>query len=174
MKFKDMGLAAPEVKSTTVKINDTTELTVRSYLPIEEKIELLQYVINCALDEMTGRFSPIRTEVYFNIALTQWYAGIEYEDLDDVNVIYDTLEYNNVISMIISAIPQDEYEYMCSLVNDTVKDIADYNSSAAGIIRMMSADGAGLNSQIEEILGQIKNAEGLEQLSVIKDVVGKD
>mgnify|MGYP006926996284 FL=1 len=63
---------------------------------------------------------------------------------------------------------------MKSLVNDTINDIARYNSSAAGIIQSMSNNAGGLDSQITDILEKIKNGEGMETLSVIKDVVGKD
>lgn len=63
---------------------------------------------------------------------------------------------------------------MEDLVKDTIKDIARYNSSAAGIIQMMNQNAGGLNEQITDMLNKIKNGENLETLSVIKDVVGTD
>jgi len=94
--------------------------------------------------------------------------------MTEVSKTYDLLEENGVIDQIISTIPEDEIEFMKELVNDTVNDIARYNSSAAGIIQAMTANAGGLDSQITEILDKIKNGENLETLAVIKDVVGKD
>lgn len=94
--------------------------------------------------------------------------------MTEVSKTYDLLEENGVIDQIISTIPEDEIEFMKELVNDTVSDIARYNSSAAGIIQAMTANAGGLDSQITEILDKIKNGENLETLAVIKDVVGKD
>lgn len=64
--------------------------------------------------------------------------------------------------------------FISNLVEETTKDIARYNSSAAGIIQSMSNNASGLDEQITELLEKVKNGEGLEQLAVIKDVVGLD
>ena len=125
---------------------------------------------------MTGCFSPVRVEVYFSIAVCKWYAGITFTDkqMTEVSKTYDLLEENGVIDKIISVIPENEINFMNELVNDTIDDIARYNSSAAGIIQAMSANADGLDNQITEILDKVKNGENMETLSVIKDVVGKD
>lgn len=155
MKFKDMGLEA-RYSTQEVKINDTITLTVRDYLPTDEKTQFVQYVVNSALDSTTGCFSPMRVEVYFNLALCHWYAGIEFESLDDAGNTYDALETNGVIEAIRNAIDKTEMTYMEDLVTETTKDIARYNSSILGILRVMSSDTTGLNSQIDNIISQIK------------------
>lgn len=175
MKFTDLELV-PNIKESTVTIAEGKELTVKNYLPIADKIRFLEFVVTNALDETTGCFSPVRTEIYYAIAVCRWYAGMEFteEDLANVTTVYDVLDTNNIINMILSKIDERDSEFMRSLVEDTVTDIARYNNSAAGIIQMMSANAGGLDTQISDILEKIKNGEGLEQLSVIKDVVGKD
>ena len=147
-----------------------------NYLPVDEKAEFIQFIVNHALDDMTGCCSPVRIEVYFSIAVCKWYANITFTEkqMTEISKTYDLLEENGVIDQIISTIPEDEIEFMKELVNDTVSDIARYNSSAAGIIQAMTANAGGLDSQITEILDKIKNGENLETLAVIKDVVGKD
>lgn len=175
MNFIDMNLT-PEIKTIDCKINDDITLNVKQFLPTEDKVKFIEFVVNGALDEETGCFSPIRTEVYYEIALCRFYADIEFseEDLEHITTVCDILETNHVIDSIERCLYLDEINYMRDLVDKTVEDIARYNSSAAGIIRSMSTDASGLGDQITEILGQIKNAEGIEQLSVIKDVVGTD
>lgn len=176
MTFKDTQLVYPEEKMVEAKINEELILPVRQYLPIKEKVAFIQSVVNGALDENTGCFSPIRVEVFFSLAICRWYAGIVFDsdDLKDIEKVYDTLETNGVINKIIQAMNDEEYDFMKSLVQETIDDIARYNSSAAGIIRMMSVDAGGLGDQVNDILEKIKNKEGIETLDVIKNVVGKD
>lgn len=173
--FTKLGLKAKKV-AASCQINDNISLEIRQYLPIDEKANLIQFIVNHALDQMTGCFSPVRVEVYFSIAVCKWYAGITFTDkqMAEVSKTYDLLEENGVIDKIISAIPENEINFMNELVNDTIDDIARYNSSAAGIIQAMSANADGLDNQITEILDKVKNGENMETLSVIKDVVGKD
>ncbi len=175
MTFTKLGLKAKK-EIAPLKLTDDITLEIRNYLPVDEKAEFIQFIVNHALDGMTGCFSPIRIEVYFSIAVCKWYANITFTEkqMTEVSKTYDLLEENSVIDKIVSTIPEDEIEFMRELVNDTVSDIARYNSSAAGIIQSMSTNAGGLDSQITEILEKIKNGEGMETLSVIKDVVGKD
>lgn len=173
--FTKLGLKAKKV-AASCQINDNISLEIRQYLPIDEKANLIQFIVNHALDQMTGCFSPVRVEVYFSIAVCKWYAGITFTDkqMTEVSKTYDLLEENGVIDKIISVIPENEINFMNELVNDTIDDIARYNSSAAGIIQAMSANADGLDNQVTEILDKVKNGENMETLSVIKDVVGKD
>lgn len=151
-------------------------LEIAQYLPIDEKIKLIEFIVNGAIDETTGTFSPIRVEVFYGIAICKWYADIKFSEkqLQDIGHTYDILESNNIIGMILSAIPKDENVFIRSLVNDTISDISRYNSSAAGIIQAMSGNAGDLEEQISTILKDIQDGKGLEQLKVIKDVVGND
>ena len=173
--FSKLGLK-PQKKVNSIKINDNITLEIKEYLPIEDKTKLIQYVVDSALDEATGCFSPVRTEVYFAIGICRWYGGITFTDkqLQDVMKTYDLLEENGINTLIMDSIPKSEISFMQDLINDTIKDISRYNSSAAGIIQTMSTNSSSLNDQISDILEKIKNGEGLEQLSVIKDMVGND
>lgn len=170
--YNDLGIET-KVEEKTIKVCGK-ELTVRNYLPMAEKIALISYVVDHALDESTGRFSPVRVGLFFDLAVAHFYGGINFPD--DVKALdaYDALETNSVLDAIISAIPQDEYVSMRELVIETTNDIADYNSSFAGVMQIASQDADGLGNQIEELLGKVKNREGMELLSEIKNVVGTD
>lgn len=176
MNFKDLKLT-PKVSFTDVKIGEDAVLKVANYLPIEDKGNLITFVVDMALDATTGCFSPVRVETYFALAICRWYGDMVFDDDDiqkNVALTYDTLETNGIIDAIMNAIPKDELEFIQDLVKDTISDIARYNSSAAGIIQMMNQNASQLDTQITNILDSIKNGENLETLSVIKDMVGKD
>jgi hypothetical protein len=175
MEFKDLNLTTEYIEAG-VKLNDSIELGVRTYLPIDEKGKLITFVASNAVDATTGCFSPLRIEVYFSIAVMKWYAGVEFteDDFAHIGEVYDALEINGIIGTVMSAIPEEELTFMQDLVNETMEDIAKYNTSLAGMVSSMSQDASALNTQIDSILESIKNKEGLETLSVIKDVVGTD
>ena len=176
MNFKDLKLT-PKVSFTDVKIGEDAVFKVASYLPIEDKGNLITFVVDMALDTTTGCFSPVRVETYFALAICRWYGDMVFDDDDiqiNVALTYDTLETIGIIDAIMNAIPKDELEFIQDLVKDTISDIARYNSSAAGIIQMMNQNASQLDTQITNILDSIKNGENLETLSVIKDMVGKD
>ena len=137
----------------------------------EDKAQLVDYVINSALDENTGCFSPIRLETYFAIALIKFYSNISFTDkqLSEITKTYDLLESNGVTEKIINAIPSSEYKFLNMAVNDTAADIARYNNSFAGMMAAMSTDATNLDSQVTDLLEKIRNREGLEVLSAIKD-----
>lgn len=159
-----------DIQTEDIRFGDII-VTVQKYLPIDEKTQLIQYVVNSSLDDNTGCFSPLRVEVYFALGVCKWYTDIEIEDLQNTSFIYDLLETNGVISAVMAAIPEDELEFIRDLINDTVKDIARYNSSAAGIIHIMSGDTKDLDSQLQEVIQKVGNGEGLEFLKALKDMV---
>lgn len=171
INFKDLKLET-NIDFSNIKFGDI-ELNIRNYLTTREKAKLIQFVVEGALDDNTGCFSPLRVDVYFSIAICGWYAGIIFDEEDAKNIesVYDALDSNGVLQCIINAIPSEEFNFIQDLVNNTIEDIAKYNSSAAGIIKNMTVDADGLGSQIENILEKVKNGEGLETLSVIKDMV---
>ena len=174
MNFKELNLRAPDIEQHTVKIVGGTDLAVRTYLPIGAKADLIAWVINMALDDATGCISPIRLETYFAIAVVQRYANIEI-DLDENWLdVYDILEQNDVINQIMNAIPEDELSFLQELVQDTAADIVRYNNSFAGIMNAMGDNMDSKNALLTDILEKVKNAEGLETLSEIKNVVGTD
>lgn len=150
-------------------------LEVKQYLPQNEKAELIQYVITNSLDDTTGCFSPIRLETYFSLAIAKWYGQITFTDkqLSDAAKTYDLLESNEVFDKIMCAIPSAEYKFLNAAVNDTANDIARFNNSFAGMITAMSGDASAMDSQLTEIFEKIKNKEGLEELSAIRDIMGR-
>lgn len=151
-------------------------IPVLQYLPVEDKANLIQFVISQAIDTKSGCFSPVRKDVFFNIALARWYAGIQFSEkqMQDVQKTYDALESNRFFEALKEQIPFYEYDKISDYLIDTMEDVERYNQSFVGMMDAMSGDAQGLDSQISSILSKIKNSEGLEQLSVIKDVVGTD
>lgn len=173
--FNKLGLKLIDERES-FKYNDL-EIEVRKYLPLQDKINMIQFIISHTLDENTGCFSPTRIEPYYSIAICKWYTNITFTEkqIENIAKTYDLLEENGFIAEILDHIPKEEKEFMESLVNNTIKDISRYNSSAAGIINTMSSSSGDLNQQIDAILKDISEAKGLDLLATIKEnAVGSD
>lgn len=174
MKYSELNLREPEVENRTIKLNSGVALDVRTYLPIDDKANLITWAINLALDEKNGCISPVRFEVCFALGVVRWYAGIDFDDDISFSDIYDMFEQNDVINQVMGAIPVAEIDFVRDLAKDTAEDIVRYNNSFMGMITTASSDTSNLTDEVKEIVNAIKNGEGMEQLAVIKDVVGTD
>jgi len=162
MKYSELNLRELEVEKTSIKLNSGVDLDVRTYLPIDDKADLISWAIEMALDDKTGCISPIRFEVCFAVAVVKWYADIEIDDNITLSAIYDTFEFNEVINQVMGAIPIAEIDFLRDLAKDTAEDIVRYNNSFAGTMSLVSGDASNLDAQLSNIFGQIKNSEGLE------------
>lgn len=171
--FSKLGLKAiSNFYVGSVSINNIV-IGVKGYLSQKEKAELISFVLENAIDSR-GCFSPIRVETYWGIALVKWYGEISFTDkqIAEADKTYDVLETNGVIKSICDVIPDDEYNFLKDMLNDTKDDIARYNNSFAGIIAAAASSATNMDNELTEILHKIKNGEGLEQLAVVKDIVG--
>lgn len=174
MKYSELNLREPEVENRTIKLNSGVDLEVRIYLPIDDKANLITWAINLALDDKTGCISPVRFEVCFALGVVKWYAGVEFDDDVSLSDIYDMFEQNDVINQIMGAIPVSEIDFVRDLARDTAEDIVRYNNSFAGIIQNTNIDTLALSDEVTNIVNALKDNKDLEQLAVIKDVVGTD
>lgn len=175
MNYSDLGLDI-EYKKVEVQLIGDKKLEVLTYLPVREKTEMLQFIVNNVIDPKTGCASPIRTEIYFSIAVCHWYGGIDFsnEDMAKISDVYDALELNKVIQTIIDYVPYDEINFMRDLAEETVADVARYNSSAAGIVQSMADSSGSLDKQLSDIIQKVQSREGLEMLDMIKNEGKKD
>ena len=175
MNYSDLGLNI-EIKEVEVEVAGGKKLNVLTYLPMKGKTEMLQFIVNNVIDPKTGCASPIRMEIYFSIAMCHWYGGIGFsdEDMAKISDVYDALELNKVIQTITDYVPYDEINFMRDLAEETVADVARYNSSAAGIIQSMADSSGSLDEQLSDIIKKVQSREGLEMLDMIKNEGKKD
>lgn len=173
-KLKTKTSTAPKL----VSIPDTDmTLEILTYLPQGQKASLIGFVVENSIDQTTGCSSPLRLDTWFSIALAKYYGQITFTDkqLEDPGKVYDILQLNGVFNIIADAVPEDEYNYIKTCVEQTAQDVARYNTSAAGIIGAMRQESGGLSGQIDEMLNKIKDREGIKELTSIRDaIVGKE
>lgn len=163
-----------QVSSKHVQIPDTdVTLEILTYLPQDLKAQLIGFVVERSIDQTTGCSSPLRLDTWFSIALAKYYGQITFTDkqLDDPGKVYDTLQLNGVFNIIADSVPEDEYNYIKTCVEQTAQDVARYNTSAAGIVGAMRQESGGLSGQLDEMLNKIKDREGINELVAIRDTI---
>ena len=93
-----------------IKIGDV-EIEVKNYLPIEEKMSLIDLVVQDSMEY--GFVNPLKLEKYFNLYFVYKYTNISFSDANrkDEDALYDILETNGVIDAVVQASP-DDYSYL--------------------------------------------------------------
>lgn len=109
IKFDDLQLQVNQ-DTNIIKINDK-EITVKNYLSINDKVTLIQLVLQQARD-MEDTYNSLLLDAYFNLYLVFFYTDIEFTDEQKENALdtYDTLESNGVIDTVINAMNEVEYK----------------------------------------------------------------
>ena len=155
------------IEPITVNINNI-DITVKQYLPLDEKMELVQRVLNRAVDE-TGFFSPMRLDVILELEIIRTYTDINITDkmMDAPGKIYDQIENNGIWRDILATLPWAEYQALHKAVNDCAAAITSYQTSLLGILKTVNqnytATGADVKDLLQE-LGTIENSDVLKQV----------
>lgn len=161
-------------KNTEIKNIDINEniIEVRQYLPVEEKLELISYIVNMAHDEDYNFSNPVKVEVFAGIGIIKYYTNITFTEkqLENPAKIYDLLNSNNVINNVIAAIPSNEYDEIRTGIEDTIKSIYQYQNSVLGILDTIGQDYSDLNLEADTINEKLSNPDNMK---LLRDVLAK-
>ena len=161
-------------KNTEIKNIDINEniIEVKQYLPVEEKLELISYIVNMAHDEDYNFSNPVKVEVFAGIGIIKYYTNITFTEkqLENPAKIYDLLNSNDVINNVIAAIPSNEYDEIRTGIEDTIKSIYQYQNSVLGILDTIGQDYSDLNLEADTINEKLSNPDNMK---LLRDVLAK-
>ena len=156
-----------------IQINDI-EVEVKQYLPINEKLELIGTVMNkaAAANGVNNFFNPVQVDVIGTIEIIKAYTNLSFTEKqqEDIGKLYDILETNGIINMIIAAMPKEEYLSVIKDIESMIEAYYKYSNSVLGILDKINTDYSDLNFDTAQI---VKNIQDPESLSLLKDVVTK-
>lgn len=97
------------------------KIEIFQYLPIENKYNLIMLALQNSKSERI--YNPIKLNMYFNLYIVYMYSNINFTDKQRENEyeLYDKLESNGLINLIIDNIPNEEYQELCDFLTDTQK-----------------------------------------------------
>ena len=126
-----------EVKTFKFQDND---IEVIQYLSSEDKYSLINITLQKSLED--GFYNPLKLDVYFHLHLVYMYTDISFTEKqkEDEFKIFDTLKNNNFIDLMLENIPEDEYNYLLKIMEETIEKNEKYKNTVAGIMSKLIDD----------------------------------
>jgi hypothetical protein len=168
VNFSKFKLKMPD--EVSINYNEQV-ITVKKYLPINEKLELIEKTLNNSADE--NRFFNIgKIELFFTLEVIKYYTNISFTDkqLDDPGKQYDLIKSNGLFEEIVKIIGQEEIDFVYKVLMTTVEAVYQYSNSAIGILDTISQDYSNLNLEASEIQKKLADPN---TLTLLKDVMAK-
>lgn len=169
VSFTKLGLTKPQ-GFVELCLNEQI-IEVKSYLPVNEKLELISNVINLSADD-NNFANPVKVMVYSTLEIIEAYTNISFTDKQKENPtkLYDLLEGNGVTKMIFNAIPEDELIMLEDAIKESIEAVYTYKNSVMGILESMSSDYSNLNLDVDDLYTKMADKENL---NVLRDVLTK-
>ena len=146
----------------TLKVNNNiktfdfngNEVEVLSYLPIEDKFDLVMVTLQQSL--IDGIYNSIKLEMYFNLNLAYMYTNISFTEKqkEDAEKIYNVLKTNGFFDKMIEMIPDEEYEELIGYIEEEIEKSMRYNTSAAAVVKSVIND---LPTQAQAAMNIVNN-----------------
>ena len=159
-----------KIDPVTIKIGEE-EVIVAQYLSIDDKIALIERVLNVTVDD-TGFFNPMRLEVYFHLEIIRTYTNISITDnmMANPTKTYDLLIMNQILDAVLEAIPEEEYEFLFNTAEDCATHITEYNNSIMGVLHSTSQDYAKTSVDFNKLLEDLDDPA---KIGFVKEVLEK-
>lgn len=142
------------------------KIEVLQYLPIEDKHALVFTVLQNT-QQSTGLYDHVNAEMYFHLYLVYMYSNLNFTDKqkEAEDKIYDALSSNGLLDMIISNIPETEYNFLYSMITAHMKEDLEYNTTASAIINKLIND---LPAQAEAMSDILNNFDP-DKFTMVKE-----
>lgn len=128
IEFKSLNLKRDD--SIRVIKFDDKEIEVKQYLPIEDKIDLVQIALQQA--ETDFGYNAMLVDVYFYLYIVYFYSNIQFTDEEKANPLelFDILSSNGIISAVAATIPTDEFEDIKGYIDNQFEINSKFKSSS--------------------------------------------
>ena len=138
MLYKDLNLKVKD-QIETISIQGQ-DINILQYLPVRDKNDLVQIALQNSREN--GVINEIKLEIYFNIYIVYFYTDLIFSDEEkaDPGQLYDELQSNGILTRILGAMNQDEYNNLVDYLERMRAAQDTYETSAAGIIKMFVQD----------------------------------
>ena len=144
---------------------------VRHYLPLKEKIEMIERIINQSVDE-NGFYSPMKVKLYMVLEIMYAYTNLSFSAKmkEDPYKLYDLVVSTGIFADVISSIRENDWSEIKENVWATIDNIYKYNNSAMGSLERISADYSNLNLDVLKFKEELSDPESL---GLLRDIVTK-
>ena len=162
-----------KVKSTIVEIEwNNQKIEVLTYLPIEEKLNLISRIVNQSIDD-NNFANPARLNIFTVLELMYTYTNITFTAKQKENFLnlYDLLVSSGLWHAVFEVLKENgEYDYIQLTTADVINEIYKYRDSFLGILQSAQTDYNELDLDASKIQEKLANKENVEFLT---DVINK-
>ena len=169
VSFTKLGLTKNTNVGSFEWNNQTIE--VKAYLPIQEKMQLIQNVLNNCQDE-NNFINEAKMSLFMTLEIVYYYSNINFTEKQksDPAKMYDLLAGSGFLDDFFTVMPQSEYKSIAIWLDKTANHIYDYRNSIYAILDAMNTDYQNLDLDITSIAQKLSNKENLD---LLKDVLTK-
>lgn len=155
------------------KAGEEVYYEIKRYLPIKDKIELVQNVINQSVDE-NGFYNPMRVDLFLTLEFVYAYTNLSFTDKmkEDPFKLYDLLVSTGIILDVINGTDEKEYVKVRDDVYNTIENIYKYKNSIMGILDAVSTDYSNLELDSTKIQEALNDPESINLLRNVLDKLG--
>lgn len=169
LSFSKLGLKVNDQVDNIVFGENTIE--VKRYLPLKDKIELVEKIINETVDDK-GYYNPIQLEAFKVIEVTAAYTNLSFTEKqrEDAYKLYDQLVSTGFWGVVWESIGEMERTYIDGKLAKIIDNIYQYRNSAMGVLENLNMDYDKLNADAKDIEASLQNKENL---TLVRDVLTK-
>lgn len=141
MKYSNFNLKVnTRTNSVVIDKDKNMEIEVLQYLPIEDKIDLIQIALQKSLEN--GVYNEIKLDMYFNLYIVYMYSNIEFTDEEkaDEFKLYNELQSNDIIVHVIAGMEDGEYDCLLDYLKTMQESNEIYRTSAAALLQTFIQD----------------------------------
>lgn len=151
---------------------DFIPVEVKSYLPVEEKIELINNVVNSSVDD-NNYYNPIKIKIFLTLETMYHYTNINFTDKMKENPmkLYDLIVSTGLYEKVLMLIGND-MTIIVETIWETIESIYAYENSIMGILDNVTNDYNNLNFDAAKIQHMIGDPENLSLLREVLDKLG--
>ena len=127
----------PEKKEVSFK---DTKILINQYITTKDAYDLLMISLQEAKED--GYYNPFTLDIYFHLNLVYMFTNVHFspEDKEDPFALYDVLDFNGFIDMVLENIPDDIYSKLINMLEEIVGKAEKYNISTACILNEIITD----------------------------------
>lgn len=167
MNFSELNLEIlNEVK--IIQIGDK-EIEIKQYLSLEEKND----IIALAIQESIGGtvLNTLVFDAILHLLIVLKYSNIELTEKEKENLfkIYDILEQNGIINLIISNIPNEEYNYIFSNAKEIAEEYKAYINSAGVMFNHLGDLISSISTEIKKVAENSELIDNIVNIAKIQN-----
>lgn len=159
------------LEDKVIEINNK-KVTIKSYLPIEEKYSLIMDLINVVAQEDYHYLNTLQEDILITILIIKYYTDINLDGNQNMAEIYDLACTSGLWHKIEEAIPASELSFVLDNAYDILDNYFEYRNSALGIMEALIQNGNELNNNVEELQKNLTEGKGVEFLKEVMEKMG--